>query len=306
MRRNASGGECGICFAPAACGFSRDCPGMRLIAPRRHGVCLSRRPVSRRTAAAGRRAPAWVKLPRVTRLVCLTALLALCACDGQTSIAGESTRRVVTPVTNTQSPLPAPTSTTTSNALGGSQAAPTLPWATAKAPSKSERRSLRAFYTRLDEKSFRDHFRAGPPPEADAAESRQALRPRPFLLELGVPVGTHRAGVYLETPDGKPAVFRWVWPIDVGDGIFLVRHKPRVNAGTSAAQLRRTHTWLMDAPTDPKLVAQMRAEPEKLRFRALWQARGARTDRYPVLVVRVVAWQLSFGDLVLHTETDDR
>lgn len=196
----------------------------------------------------------------------------------------------------------------TSVAEGAKPAAPAavLPWDTARPPNKSELQALRAFYTRLDAKSFRDHFRSAPPTETDAEKDRQAMRERRFLLELPVKVGQRRAGVYLERIDGKPAVFRWVWPVELGDGIFLVRHKPRVNAGTSTAQLRRAHTWLMDAPNDSKLLDQIQAEPGKLRFRALWQARGARTDRYPVLVVRVVAWQLVFGDQVLRTETDDR
>ena len=237
------------------------------------------------------------------RLLLTSLLLCAAACDRPTIIAEEQPRD------QTKSVVPSPiASLTPVGAKPKAKAQPIalLPWATAKAPTQLERRQMRAFYTRLSPKKFRDHFRAAPPTAQNAEAQRDALRKRTFLFELPVMLGKRRQGVYLDETAGKPAVFRWVWPLDLGEGIFLVRHKPRVNAGTGSPQLRQKHTWLFDAPTDAKLLAEIRAKPEALKFRALWKPRGARTDRYPVLVARVVAWELRFGDRVLHAETDDR
>ncbi len=232
----------------------------------------------------------------------LTSLLLCAACDSPTAIAEE-------PVPPKQSKTVAPSPTAPLTPVGAkqkAQPAAALPWSTAKAPTALERRQMRAFYTRLSPKKFRDHFRAAPPSAQNAEIQRDALRKRTFLVELPVKLGARRDGVYLDDTAGKPAAFRWVWPLDLGEQIFLVRHKPRVNAGTGSPQLRKKRTWLFDAPTDAKLLDEIRARPEALKFRALWKPRGARTHRYPVLVARVVAWELRFGDRVLHAETDDR
>lgn len=230
----------------------------------------------------------------------LPVLLLCAACDRPAAIAEESV-----PPSQPKAVAQNPTQ------LGAkpkakAQPAPVLPWKTAKALTAPERRQLRAFYTRLSPQKFRDHFRVAPPSEQNAEAQRAALRKRTFLLELPVKLGARRDGIYLDDAAGQRAAFRWVWPLDVGQQIFLVRHKPRVNAGTGSPQLRQKHTWLFDAPTDEKLLEEIRAKPDALKFRALWKPRGARTHRYPVLVVRVIAWELRFGDRVLHTETDDR
>lgn len=164
---------------------------------------------------------------------------------------------------------------------------------------------MRAFYATLEPSAFRDHFRAPPPTSAQALADRQALSKRVFLYQVPVEVSQHRQGVYLDE-DGDAPVLRWVWPLDLGDGIHLIRHKPRVNAGTGVPQLRSLRTWLMDVPRDSEVMRALRERPKDVRLRALWQIRGARTERYPTLVVRIMAWQLLVGDDVLRQETDDR
>ncbi len=234
----------------------------------------------------------------------LTSLLLCAACDRPTAIV-EERAPLEQPKSVPPSPI-APPTPVGAEPKAKPKSTALLPWNTAKAPTQLERRQMRAFYTRLSPQKFRDHFRAAPPPAQSAETQRAALRKRTFLMELPVKLGTRRDGVYLDDGAGSPAAFRWVWPLDIGQQLFLVRHKPRVNAGTGSPQLRKKHTWLFDAPTDAKLLDEIRAKPEALRFRALWKPRGARTRRYPVLVARVVAWELRFGDRVLHAETDDR
>lgn len=178
-------------------------------------------------------------------------------------------------------------------------------WARARPFDGVARRDLLSFFAALSDADLMRHFGVARSALPDA-EVAARLRRDTFRFDADVSWSPRASGVYVLAEDAAPASVRLVWPIAIGDGLELTPHKPRVNAGTGSPVLRRHATWLFDLESDAAWLQTRSAGGPPLRFRALLQPRGARIDRHPVLVVRVVAWQVLDGSRLLHEETDDR
>jgi hypothetical protein len=181
-------------------------------------------------------------------------------------------------------------------------------WNEARAVDAAALRELAAFFHELSDSELAAHFgrRDAAALRSSAPDTIARLRTRSFRLETTIAEQRAATGVFADEPANGVVPLRLVWPLDLGGGVRIAVRRPIVNHGTGSAVIEPRATWLFDHRPEPGWLEARRTSPGSLRYRAVWKPLGARTSPAPILMVRVVRWQVFDGQRLLHAETDDR